>query len=97
MVGDSHLNNLEIRVLEQETNTRVKATAITVDEDEYPKKNFIRIVPDRLSNKSYDTLILQGGFNEISNLNLSNGVSASILEEQVKMLRTKCSSWLNEA
>ena len=93
MVGDSHLNNLEIRVLEQETNTRVnKATAFTVDEDidaKYPKKNFIRIVPDRLSNKSYDTLILQGGCNEISNINLSNGVSASILEEKVKMSRTK--------
>ena len=87
------MNILEEIVIEKETNTIVeKATAYTVDEDgdaKYPKKNFLKIVSERLSRKSYDTLVLQGGCNEISNINVRNGISANNWEEKVRISRTK--------
>ena len=54
------------------------AVAFTVDEDDdarYKSKNFLKIVPERLRQKSYDTLILQAGCNEISNIKLENSNS----------------------
>lgn len=95
IVGDSHLQNLETKVLEEASKTVVeKATAYTTDEDvdaKFPKKNFLKVVPEKLSQKSFDTLILQGGCNEISNLNVYSGQRENfkIWQEKVKMSRTK--------
>ena len=50
------------------------------------------MVPEKMTNKSYDTLILQGGCNEISNIDLSSGHSAAKVkdwEEKVRVSRTK--------
>ena len=63
-IGDSHAHNLDVRVLEHETNIKMdRATAYTVAEDDdarYPKVNFLKVVPERMANKQFDTLILQG-------------------------------------
>ena len=75
IVADSHSKNLDKRVLENATNSKVDmATAYTVDEDHdayYRNKNFLTIVPQKLKQRKYDTLILQGGCNEISNVKIS--------------------------
>jgi hypothetical protein len=57
----------------------------------YPKKNFLKIVAERLSKQRYDTLLLHGGCNEISNIHLSGSSTANIRswEEKVKIPRTK--------
>ena len=92
-VGDSHLNNVDARIIEQETNIMIeRATAYTADEDpdaRYPKKNLMKVVPEKLINKSYDTLILQGGCNEISNIKISEESNAKNWEEKVRTSRTK--------
>ena len=71
------------------------AVAFTVDEDDdarYKSKNFLKIVPERLRQKSYDTLILQAGCNEISNIQLENSNSphnVKLWEEKVEKSRLK--------
>ena len=76
MVADSHSYNLDRKVFEAQTNTKLDmATAFTVDADEdarYKSKNFLKVVPERLSLRKYDTLILQAGCNEISNIKLGS-------------------------
>ena len=96
IVADSHANNLDRKVLEEATDLYVDmAAAYTVDEDEdakYKKKNFLKIVPERLSKKKYKTLLLQGGCNEISNLNVSSNPSPQMVkmwEEKVIQSRFK--------
>ena len=73
VVGTSITNNLDKRVCANATNLNIDvATAYTVDADidaRYKEKNFMTIVPERLMKKKYDTLVLQGGSIEITNLN----------------------------
>ena len=95
-VGDSHANKLDVRVLENDTNTNVdQATAYTTDEDSdarYPNKSFMKVVPERLTKKNYDTLVIQGGCNEISNIRLNSESTAANVkgwEEKVQKSRTK--------
>ena len=72
------------------------AVAFTVDEDEdarFKSKNFLNIVPERLHGKKYDTLILQAGCNEISNIKLKGYPASSKnvkeWEEKVEKSRSK--------
>ena len=71
------------------------AVAYTVDKDKdakYPAKNFLNVVPERISRKGYDTLVLQGGCNEISNLNVKSKFTAEdvkIWEDKIRISRTK--------
>ena len=71
-VGDSHSYNLDRKLFEHRTDTKVDmAIAFTADKDDdakYPDRNFLGIVPERLRKDNYDTLVLQGGCNEISNI-----------------------------
>ena len=49
-------------------------------------------VPERLHNKAYDTLILQGGCNEISNINVKKDFSpedVKIWEKKIYESRSK--------
>ena len=73
IVGTSITNNLDKRVFENFTNLKTDiATAYTIDADidaKYKDKNFMRIVPEKLKMKKYNTLVLQGGSIEITNLN----------------------------
>ena len=58
--------------------------AYTVEADvnaRFPEKNLNKIVPEKLANKNFDTLVLQGGCNEISNLN----VTSNFKPEDVKL------------
>ena len=82
IVGDSHLHNLDNAILKEASKAVIeKAIAYTVDEDKdakYPKRNFLKIVPERLSRKPYDTLILQGGCNEITNIDVKQNAATNI-------------------
>ena len=95
-VGDSHSNSLDKRAFEDLTNTKVDmAIVYTVDKDndaKYPDRNFMRIVPEKLAKKKYDTLILQGGCNEISNVIVDSHFKPEDVkswEEKVRLSRTK--------
>ena len=72
IVGTSITNNLDKRVCVEATDLNIDiATAYTIDADidaKYREKNFMRIVPEKLKKKKYDTLVLQGGSIEITNL-----------------------------
>ena len=89
-VADSNGHNLDCNTLEDVTKTRVdSATAYTVEADDdakYKNKNFLRVVPERMAKKDYDTLILQGGCNEISNIHLS---SKNVRSWQDKIRRSR--------
>ena len=52
----------------------------------HPEKNFTEIVPRELIKDSYSTLILQGGTNEVSNLDVSGNTIDNIeaLKEEIK-------------
>ena len=55
-------------------------------------KNFLKVVRERLQNKKYDTLLLQGGCNKISNIKIKASPSAKEVqewEEKVKKSRVK--------
>jgi hypothetical protein len=78
------------------TNTKVDiAVAYTVDSDKdakYPERNFTKVLPEKLKRRKYDTLVLQAGCNEISNLNVKSKFTAkdvSVWEEKVRQSRTK--------
>ena len=77
-------------------NTKVDiAIAYTADRDveaKYPERNLIKVVPEKLVNKKYDTLVLQGGCNEISNVILNQNFKpedVKLWEEKVRISRTK--------
>ena len=96
IVADSHSSNLDYKVLENATNAKVDmAFAYTADGDvdaKYPHKNFLKVVPERLQYRNYDTLILQGGCNEISNIKLTTNPSSTVVrewEEKVRISRRK--------
>ena len=88
-VGDSHTHNLDRRAFENLSNTKVDISiAYTVGADanaRFPEKNLKKIVPEKLANKKFDTLVLQGGCNEISNLN----VTSNFKPEDVKLWEKK--------
>ena len=55
-------------------------------------KNFLQIVPEKLSKDNYDTLIFQGGCNEITNIKIVPGSPATAVsewKEKVRISRTK--------
>ena len=66
-------NNLDKGICERSVEQNIDVyTAYTVDADidaKYREKNFMRIVPEKLQKKKYDTLVLQGGSIEVTNLN----------------------------
>ena len=95
-VGDSHSNNLDRKAFEDMTATNVDmAIAYTVEYDKDakdPERNFTKVLPERLTKKNYDTLVLQGGCDEISNLKIGKEFTAqdvSIWEDKVSKSRTK--------
>ena len=94
MVADSHSYNLDRRIFENQTDTKLDlAIAFTVDADEdakYKTRNFLKIVPERLQKKNYDTLIIQAGTNEISNINVEfPSLNIKQWENKVQDSRTK--------
>ena len=95
-VGDSHTHNLDRRAFEKLSDTKVDiAIAYTVEGDvnaRFPEKNFQKIVPEKLANKNYDTLVLQGGCNEISNFIVASNCKPDDVkswEDKVRQSRTK--------
>ena len=98
------MNNLDRKTFENLTKTKVDiAIAYTTDSDEdakYPARNFLQTVPDKLEKKKYDTLILQGGCNEISNIKIKQNFTpedVKIWEDKVYQSRKKCSNLLRRA
>ena len=96
IVADSHSRNLDYKVLEKATETKVTlATAYTVDADvdaKYPNKNFMEVTQDKLIRREYDTLIVQGGCNEISNISVTENPAPVLIkawEEKVRTSRRK--------
>ena len=53
----------------------------------FPDKNFAEIVPKELKNNDYSMMILQGGTNEVSNLDVSGNVT-----ERIEALKTEIRS-----
>jgi hypothetical protein len=103
-VGDSHTTSLDRKAFEGLTNAKVDMSiAYTSDRDidaKYPDRNFIKTVPALLKKKSFDTLVLQGGCNEISNIKVKANFTAQDLklwEEKVSQSRTKIFEVAEEA
>ena len=97
-VGNSMSNNLDKDVLQEVTGHKVdRFTAYTVDEDhdaKFKNKNFMKVVPEKLRQKPYDVLILQGGGIEISNLNTTVNPAQNIKQWEDKInLQKRCSIW----
>ena len=67
---------------------RAEAFVIAKDDPKarFPAKNFTEIVPKELSQDCYSTLVLQGGTNEVSNLDVGGNVSDNIenLKDEIK-------------
>ena len=83
LVGDSQSRNLNLSVIKNITNMEVKrAEAFIISNNDpkakYPEKNFTDIVPEELKKDNYSTLILQGGTNEVTNLNTSGRIEDKI-------------------
>ena len=91
LVGDSLSRNLNLSVIKNVTDMDIKrAEAFLVAKDD-PKarmasKNFTEIVPSELEKEEFSTLILQGGTNEISNLDVSGKIDDKIeaLKQEIK-------------
>ena len=90
-VGDSLSRNLNMSVVKNVTDMDVKrAEAFIVAKDDpkarVPAKNFTEIVPRELEKESFSTLILQGGTNEVTNLDVSGKVEDKIeaLKQEIK-------------
>ena len=84
-VGDSLSRNLNISVLRNVRNMEVKRVeAFIIDKNDvkarYPDKNFSEIVPKELKKDTFSTLVLQGGTNEVSNLDTSGSNSIEGIE-----------------
>ena len=79
-VGDSLSRNLNISVIKNVTDMDVKrAEAFAVAKDDpkarFPDKNFTEIVPKELEKDNYSVMVLQGGTNEVTNLDVSGNVT----------------------
>ena len=95
-VGDSLSRNLNISVIKNVTDMNVKrAEAFIVAKDDpkarFPDKNFIEVVPKELEQDDYSVLVLQGGTNEVTNLDVSGNVSEKIeaLKDEIKTSSVK--------
>ena len=96
LVGDSLSRNLNISVVRNVTDMAVKRVeAFIVDRNDHkakiPTKNFMEIVPRELEKEQFSTLILQGGTNEVSNLDVTGNVGEKIelLKEEIKASSVK--------
>ena len=78
IAGTSLTNRLNRQVIQNVTNCNVTTVkAFTIDEKDgnvKPELNHRRIVPAELSKHHYDILVLEGGVNEISNLDTKHDV-----------------------
>lgn len=96
-VGDSLSRNLNLSVIKNVTNHEIKRVeASIIDKNDkkakQPHKNFIETVPRELEAEQFTTLILQGGTNEITNLDVfGENVVTKIeaLKEEAKESSTK--------
>ena len=89
-IGDSLSRNLNTSVLKNVTDHDVRRVeAFIIDRNDtkarFPEKNFSDIVPRELEKENYSTLILQGGTNEVSNLDVSGNVleKIEVLKQEV--------------
>ena len=77
-VGTSISKTLDIHKFQKETKTSiksVKAFGITREENQlYPETNFTDIVPEVIKNETPDTLVLQGGSIEITNIDVKKAL-----------------------
>ena len=96
IVEDSLSRNLNMSVVKNVTDMSVKRVeSFIVSKDDpkarVPTKNFEEIVPNELSVDKYTTLVLQGGTNEISNLDVSGDVGTKIeaMKNEVKVSTSK--------
>jgi hypothetical protein len=95
-VGDSLSRKLNLSVVKNVTDTDIKRVeAFIVGKDDpkarVPSKNFTDIVPKELKNENVSTLILQGGTNEVSNLDVTGdiGVKMEAMKEEIKISSEK--------
>ena len=91
LVGDSISRKLNLSVLKNVTDMEIKRVeAFTVSQNDpkarFPDKNFNDVVPSELAKEAFSTLILQGGTNEISNLETS-GKTVEKIEAFKKKIR----------
>jgi hypothetical protein len=91
-VGDSLSRKLNISVVKNVTDMdfkRVEAFIVSKDDPKakIPSKNFTEIVPRELKKDNVSTLVLQGGTNEISNLNVSGNISEKMeaMKEEIRV------------
>ena len=90
-MGDSLSRNLNISVLKNVTDmevTRVEAFNVS-DKDpnaKFPEKNLTKNLPKELSKDIFSTLILQGGTNEVSNLDVKGNALERIeaMKKEIK-------------
>ena len=82
LVGTSLTNKLNKQVIQNVTDSKVTvAKAFTIDAKDgavRPDLNHKKVVPMELSKQEYDTLVLDGGVNEISNIDTSQDFIANI-------------------
>ena len=95
-VGDSLSRKLNLSVVKNITNMDIKrAEAFIVGNDDpkakIPSKNFVETVPRELENENVSTLIIQGGTNEISNLDVRGNIEDKIeaMKEEVRVSSKK--------
>ena len=88
--------NLNMSVVKNVTDVSIKRVEFFIVSKDDPKarvptKNFEEIVPNELSVDKYTTLVLQGGTNEISNLDVSGDVGTKIeaMKNEVKVSTSK--------
>ena len=96
LVGDSLSRNANISVVKNVMDMDVKRVeAFIMDKDDVkarnPSKNFMETVPRELEKDDFSTLIIQGGTNEVSNLDVSGDIGPKIetLKEEIKASSTK--------
>ena len=96
LVGDSLSRKLNLSVVRNVTDMEVKRVeAFIVGKNDpkakVPSKNFTETVPRELRDEDVNTLILQGGTKEISNLYVSGNISVKMeaMKEEVKASSVK--------
>ena len=96
IIGDSLSRNLNVSVLKNVIDMDVKrAEAFIIGQNDprsrFPDQNFTDIVPKELKKEEFSTLILQGGTNEVSNLDISGNAGERIetLKEEIKVSSEK--------
>ena len=82
MVGTSLTNKLNKQVIQNVTDSKVTiGKAFTIDGKDgavRPELNHTKVVPMELAKQEFDTLVLEGGVNEISNIDTSRDFIANI-------------------